>query len=579
MYVHLDQVKASGLAVLVEGDRLTYTHSNDRQGRIQAAEILVTVDERLLVAADGRQLSKAAMVVTESEPCDAAQESSPPLADNADGRNRCRKRLGKLRLKLLQIKRSRSKQVHVHAWNQEQVLIQDLFEEIKELEKLVVTMTSVILPVPGELGIVFESIAGDMPMVKAIAADGLAARTERLRPGHVLMFVQNQSVAGRPFNEAMAMIKNAARPLRLEFLQMPIMFRSLASKLPQIEALRSKHAAGVQLNQGQLTKMGRRAQVIADFNELQNLMATQAAIAHDDATMFNATEPEELISTAIHVSFPGPGTLGIVFKSIAGAMPTVKKILADGLAASEQRLTPGLILMRVQGKSGSSAVVGKTLPAVMALIKSAGRPLRLEFDQAPQCLARLNGTLQNKRQKLWQIEELRSKKAAGVQLDFQQVAKLGRRAQVITEIAELQKLVAGGERVAGECTGGGSKKRKQEDLAPPGGLSEKDRQKFIHVFKKFGVVKRITDMLKDPSLSSEHIEEADVPELEMLAKSLIQACKDRKEQMRSTPSENAHLSTLWDPNVPFCGLQVNAINLLLVTIALHLFFSIAHSLS
>ena len=119
--------------------------------------------------------------------------------------------------------------------------------------------------------------------------------------------------------------------------------------------------------------------------------------------------------------------------------------------------------------------------------------------------------------------------------------------------------------------GGGGKKGKQKDLAPPGGLTEKNRKKFIHVFRKFGVVDRITAILKDPSLASDHIEETDVPELETLAKSLIQACKDRKEQMRSTPSENAHLAAPRDPNVPFCGLKVNAIDLLQVIVAFQMF--------
>eukprot|EP01052_Picozoa_sp_SAG31_P018143 SAG31_NODE_1272_length_9064_cov_5.201004_5_plen_175_part_00 len=49
----------------------------------------------------------------------------------------------------------------------------------------------------------------------------------------------------------------------------------------------------------------------------------------------------------------------------------------------------------------------------------------------------------------------------------------------------------------------GSKKNRKKDLAPEtdGGLTQKQQKQFIKAFRKFGIVGRIKDMLKDPALS------------------------------------------------------------------------------
>eukprot|EP01052_Picozoa_sp_SAG31_P018142 SAG31_NODE_1272_length_9064_cov_5.201004_4_plen_571_part_00 len=59
------------------------------------------------------------------------------------------------------------------------------------------------------------------------------------------------------------------------------------------------------------------------------------------------------------------------------------------------------------------------------------------------------------------------------------------------------------------------------------------------------------------------LEEHPMVEFETLAESLIQACKSRKEELKTKTSENAHLAAApRDPNVQFCGLKINAIDLL-----------------
>ena len=126
-------------------------------------------------------------------------------------------------------------------------------------------------------------------------------------------------------------------------------------------------------------------------------------------------------------------------------------------------------------------------------------------------------------------------------------------------------------------------------------MSERDRKNFIKVFKKFGDPKRIPDAMRDTEVADISAAEVpnrrdlchgvfspahglygttncktqlQVPNLEELAKKLLEECKKRKEEMRDDVAEAT--STLMsgagakpkDPLVIFCGLKVNAIELL-----------------
>ena len=79
-----------------------------------------------------------------------------------------------------------------------------------------------VFPVGGapKLGISFESSSNaDPPRIKSIAPSGAAAAFAQLRPGLQLNAIQGSAVAGLSTKECIARIKQAGRPLTLQFVE------------------------------------------------------------------------------------------------------------------------------------------------------------------------------------------------------------------------------------------------------------------------------------------------------------------------------------------------------------------------
>ena len=77
------------------------------------------------------------------------------------------------------------------------------------------------------------------------------------------------------------------------------------------------------------------------------------------------------------------GKLGISFESASNADPPhIKTITEDGAAAVFPELKPGLLLAAIQGQP----VAGMSTKQAIAAIKSAGRPLTLEFNHSAQSM-------------------------------------------------------------------------------------------------------------------------------------------------------------------------------------------------
>ena len=141
---------------------------------------------------------------------------------------------------------------------------------------------------------------------------------------------------------------------------------------------------------GERAKLMSLARVLSDKQHLQQLcdLAEQLQAKEHTGAAARSAPPARPAPAptlnAVSVQFGAmAGKLGISFESASNADPPhIKAIAADGAAAVFPELKTGLLLAAIQGQS----VAGMSTKQAIAAIKSAGRPLTLDFNHSAQSM-------------------------------------------------------------------------------------------------------------------------------------------------------------------------------------------------
>ena len=214
---------------------------------------------------------------------------------------------------------------------------------------------SVTFTEPGSLGIRLIP-HGSNCVIKEIIDGTQAARCPQLVPNLVLTNVSGQPCAGLSYKQTLALLKAAARPVSLLFVQPggTISPKTMNSTIQQQEEDEVRGSPSVQ---------GKRRQSAEEVRAGQK------------------EEEQELDKPIdIVVTFTEPGSLGITFgagsdtpNGQATTPPYIKALRPGGMAAACGKLREKLFLVKVNSERVQS------YSSAISAIKGAGRPLTLIF--------------------------------------------------------------------------------------------------------------------------------------------------------------------------------------------------------
>jgi len=214
---------------------------------------------------------------------------------------------------------------------------------------------SVTFTEPGSLGIRLVP-HGSNCVIKEIIGGTQAARCPQLVPNLVLTNVSGQPCAGLSYEQTLALLKAAARPVSLLFVQPggTISPKTMNSTIQQQEEDEVRGSPSVQGKRRQSAEEVRAGQK----EEEQEL-----------------DEPIDIV-----VTFTEPGSLGITFgagsdtpNGQATTPPYIKALRPGGMAAACGKLREKLFLVKVNSERVQS------YSSAISAIKGAGRPLTLIF--------------------------------------------------------------------------------------------------------------------------------------------------------------------------------------------------------
>ena len=266
---------------------------------------------------------------------------------------------------------------------------------------------------PGPIGIELIARRDGGVLIKAITPGGPAAKVAGLRKSMAIMSISGRQVIKEPMHEVMRLLKNAPRPMTIEFFSMShVHTRTEVRKAGKtIFTTFEDGPLGLELAQikdgGVIIKEVKPGGLAEKCGKLRKSMRL---LKIDDEDMTKKTVPEVIgllkrtmrpveleWKTApsrkmnqqfkfertgqvnVVIVFEEPGPLGIALVQMKRGGCMIKDLHKDGLAYNHGGLRKSMALLKVNDQNVSHMMVAE----VIEVLKAAPRPLKLMWRSAP----------------------------------------------------------------------------------------------------------------------------------------------------------------------------------------------------